>query len=338
MAKNAVTKSGNDMIGEGLFGKAGLPASFDTFSWAKILEGDDSITGTDRADSLKGHDGDDTLVGLAGDDTLDGGDGFDTADFSDPGHSGGGVINLNTGSASFDGERDVLKSIENVIASQGDDTVVGDGGANRISGEHGDDVMFGGGGADTIDGGGGRDVMQGGAGTDHLDGGDGDDFANGGNGDDEIHGGEGDDTLYGGAGDDRLYGDNGDDVLVGGAGNDSLSSGFGVNGLDGGDGDDVFFYYRHGRNYVVTGSGEDLIATNERTKGLYQVSDFDLAHDSLQFDAKGDEQLTVDELMESGRLTVTGSEDHTLISFGRKVIDLIGVDVAEFDPHMIYVI
>lgn len=107
-------------------------------------------------DTLLGGDGADLLYGSLGDDRLDGGEGIDTVSYAD---APGAVdidlrhVRQHTGSAGVD----MLKSIENVIGSSGDDHLRGDDGAN---------VLSGGDGADTIEGGDGSDVMSGGAGAD----------------------------------------------------------------------------------------------------------------------------------------------------------------------------
>ena len=96
----------------------------------------------DGRDWLLGQNGDDALVGGSGSDTLDGGNGTDTADYSD---SLIGIdLNLVWGTAAQGADLDRLVSIENVSGSRGDDVIVGDDGANRITGFLGNDTMTGG--------------------------------------------------------------------------------------------------------------------------------------------------------------------------------------------------
>lgn len=89
--------------------------------------------------------------------------------------------------------------------------------------------MIGTDGDDTLDGGGGNDELWGYGGNDTLLGGDGNDFLWGGFGNDQLEGGAGDDTLLGEGGNDTLIGGAGNDTLYGGAGNDiyRFSAGFG---------------------------------------------------------------------------------------------------------------
>lgn len=116
-----------------------------------IIEGGggaDRLEGGDGRDWLLGQNGDDTLVGGSGSDTLDGGDGTDTADYSD---SLIGIdLNLVSGTAAQGMDFERILSIENVVGSRGDDVIVGDDGANRITGFLGNDTMTGGAGADVF--------------------------------------------------------------------------------------------------------------------------------------------------------------------------------------------
>ncbi len=128
------------------------------------LEGDNTnntLTGTQYADilngaggndTMNGGDGDDIIISGRGSDTLNGGAGIDTADYSS--FTGALTINLATGQttkpAGEGGGTDTLSGIENVRGTVFNDTITGDGNANRIEG---------GGGSDTISGGGGNDVL-----------------------------------------------------------------------------------------------------------------------------------------------------------------------------------
>jgi Ca2+-binding RTX toxin-like protein len=109
----------------------------------------DRLDGGDGNDTLEGGDGDDFLIGNLGADKLVGGAGSDTAvyfqgpavtvDLSNPAN--------NTGA---DAAGDTYDSIENVVTSEGDDTIVGNAAANSLDGSGGRDTLTGGGGADTF--------------------------------------------------------------------------------------------------------------------------------------------------------------------------------------------
>lgn len=101
--------------------------------------------------------------------------------------------------------------IEAAAAGTGNDLVLGNGAANRLSGGAGHDMLRSRAGADSLLGGAGHDTITGGPGDDRL-------IGHGGN--DRLWGGEGDDLLNGGAGDDVLAGGAGADVLTGGDGAD----------------------------------------------------------------------------------------------------------------------
>lgn len=110
--------------------------------------------------------------------------GIDTVDLSGNSARREGVtVDLQMGRV-VDDEVHHIFEFENVIGSNGQDTITGDGGANFLSGRAQADLIHGGGGDDVIRGGSGADFLYGGAGNDR------------------ILGGNGRDMLYGGAGDD----------------------------------------------------------------------------------------------------------------------------------------
>jgi Ca2+-binding RTX toxin-like protein len=96
--------------------------------------------------------------------------------------------------------------MENVIGTPFNDTITGNGRANRIFGGDGNDVLNGGGGNDLIFGGLGIDALQGGAGNDVLVGGAGNDVLRTGNGRNVLIGGLGADDIRGAGGSDLLIG------------------------------------------------------------------------------------------------------------------------------------
>ncbi len=159
-------------------------------------------------------------------------------------------------------ETDTLDSIEAIIGSDDDDTVILSGAAgNTVDGGAGDDFIAGGGGVDFLDGGAGVDTnsfstigapvvaslgsgsasYQTGAGTtifenfsgfENLDGTAQDDQLFGDGGANVLSGNDGNDLLSGGGGADMLDGGDGDDILQGGGGNDVLDGGAGVDTAD----------------------------------------------------------------------------------------------------------
>lgn len=171
--------------------------------------------------TLKGGDGNDYLQGTLGDDSFNGGTGIDTASFvtAFSNTASGVTVDLNvqgvaqnTGAAG----NDTLGSIENLVGSQYNDTLTGDGNDNVIEGGLGNDTLVGGGGNDTASyagasagvtvslglQGAGQNTIN--AGTDTLSG-----FEN----------------LQGSAFNDSLTGDAGKNALLGGAGDDTLNPG-----------------------------------------------------------------------------------------------------------------
>jgi Ca2+-binding RTX toxin-like protein len=123
----------------------------------------DTIFGNDQANVLDGRDGNDTLDGGLGNDTLIGGSGFDTAFYGS--HDSVPLVTgeqdvISLGLNGADGsyirsqlgtilEQDVLRSIENVIGSNHDETINGNEQDNGLTGRGGNDNLNGGAGNDT---------------------------------------------------------------------------------------------------------------------------------------------------------------------------------------------
>jgi Ca2+-binding RTX toxin-like protein len=215
-------------------------------------EGNDSVTlgASYMTAQVTGGNGDDVLSVGAGVETVDGGAGNDTiiahntpVTFSDGADSymgGNGIdllsyegltnatqgvtVNLAASVTSGSLGNDSLSGIENVLTGAGNDSVLGNGVANILSGGNGDDTLVGGAGADTVLGGLGNDLIQGGNGNARLAGGD---------GADTLVAGGGNETLLGGGGDD-LYlmaaSADADPIIDDASGNDTVSLvGGGVN-------------------------------------------------------------------------------------------------------------
>jgi Ca2+-binding RTX toxin-like protein len=105
-----------------------------------------------------------------------------------------------TSASSADIGTDTLGGIENIVGSQGNDTITLNTGSNVIDGQGGDDNLAGGDSADRLLGGSGNDTLQGDAGNDTLQGDAGSDTLLGGLGSDTLNGGAAQDTLTGGLG------------------------------------------------------------------------------------------------------------------------------------------
>jgi RTX calcium-binding nonapeptide repeat (4 copies) len=142
--------------------------------------GDDEVSGGVGADTLTGGPGLDKLVGGDGNDlfpagesadsdVIDGGAGTNTADYR--ARKNELRVNLGDSSASQGepGENDTLTQIKNVYGGGGDDSLGGDGSANRLDGGGGDDAIAGGGGNDSLIGGAGLDQIDAGGGNDYID-------------------------------------------------------------------------------------------------------------------------------------------------------------------------
>ena len=128
-------------------------------------DGNDGITGESGSDVLNGKSGNDVLDGGAGSDSVDGKEGTDTAVYQFA--PAAVTVNLGEGTANDGfGGTDFLSNIENAIASEFDDTLVGNSGNNSLTGRDGNDEITGLSGDDFLTGGMGADILTGGEGSD----------------------------------------------------------------------------------------------------------------------------------------------------------------------------
>ena len=138
-------------------------------TFADTIIGDGNVNyllGLAGNDTLEGGGGDDLLEGGAGADTIRGGAGFDFAVYS--GSLVAVSVSLVGGPEAGDATGDTFDSIEGVLGSAFDDTIVGDANANTIQAGAGNDVIRTGDGADLIAGNAGNDTIYGGLGTDIM--------------------------------------------------------------------------------------------------------------------------------------------------------------------------
>ncbi len=134
----------------------------DPFGFSETFQNFEEYRGTQFADTMLGSSIDEAFMGLGGRDTINGGAGIDTVRYDrdvQRGASTGVNVNLTTGIAidSF-GSQDTLSGIENVRATDFNDTVVGSSASNFLRGFAGNDTLDGAGGADEMRGGQGNDT------------------------------------------------------------------------------------------------------------------------------------------------------------------------------------
>ncbi len=187
----------------------------DTFSGTA---GSDLLTGLAGNDTISAGAGNDTVLSDAGDDSLDGAAGDDLLDYSLQSSAismdlTASVSGTTKGSVVASDGTDTVFNFERILATSGNDTLLG--GLNA-------DWMNAGAGADSLTGAAGDDVLLGGAGADTLLGGDGVDQLDGGADNDLLDGGADTDELMAGAGNDTVVFDTTDGLVDGGDGVDTL--------------------------------------------------------------------------------------------------------------------
>ena len=268
-----------------------------------VLTGSSAINGTGNAlaNRITGNTGNNVLNGGLGDDTLLGGAGndsyfvdtvgdrvFETASISSVVDAGG--IDTVQSAISFNLNANAgVRFVENLMLSGAENlTGIGNGQANRLtgnsgnnslSGDSGADSLYGGAGNDTLDGGTGADTAYLGAGNDRYSdttqtGINGVDKVYGGTGNDHISAGGGNDSLRGGTGADSLFGESGSDVLFGEDGNDRLEGGDDMDRLFGGTGADRL-YGQAGNDTLNGSTGADLLSGGSGRDSMTGGSDAD---------------------------------------------------------------
>lgn len=293
---------------------------------------------------LHGLRGNDILLYASwGNDTLDGGIDMDTANYS----SFFDVeANLSTGQAiaiqEFGYSTDSLVAIENVIGSDGNDTITGDNNYSILTGVLGNDSLDGGAGSDTLIDGNGNDTLNGGTGSDTVvytgkvtdyavsflstgsvqvidtvssNGNDGTDILSG---VEQINFADNGVTriVTGTAANDNLTNDKYWSMMFGGNGNDTLTAAYGNDTLVGGNGNDV----------LTGGTGADKFVFNSRSEGIDVIKDFNRSQgDKIQilgssFGATSTNQFSFN--ASNGALSFSGQQFATLENAGSFVPSL----------------
>lgn len=305
----------------------------------------DHLYGQEGKDILLGGAGNDTLIGGSGDDVLHGGesmsgastDGTDTADYSEGDHGAptpGAItvrLDLGSGAAILDkhpvwvendgyGSKDYLYSIERIVGTVQDDTVVING-SNSVL-QAGSYAWTGG--TLEIDGGGGEDTLDfsqfsgslqipslvNGAGQagnvsftnfEHVD--DSEGASQVGNGawgnlpffESAYKAIQGVQTIFGNGGDDKLVVGPDGVKIDGGAGNDVLVALSASNALlDGSSGDDIILSFGGQNNVIFGGGGEDIIFSltpGTRITGGSEVDTFYFGNNLYIEDAKPEDKI-----------------------------------------------
>ena len=273
----------------------------------------DTLTAGPGGSHIDGGAGNDTLISGPGDDSFEGGAGIDTAVFSGA-YDSYVVDRHNTATTTTvtgpDGA-DFLSNVE--ILKFTDEQVVNSDGGQTLTGRAAGDILVGNMGGDHLNGGAGDDVLIGNTGNDVINGGGGYNTAifngdlapygikqNGGvttvkgpDGTDSLQkvqvlqfddaqvlnvstGAEliarsGGDQLVGGAGKDHLVGDVGNDVLTGGAGQDTLTGGGGAD------------------HFVFAAIGDSKVATPDLITDWLAGDHIDLSAIDADSKTKGDQ-------------------------------------------------
>ncbi len=262
--------------------------------------------GSELNDWITAGSGKDVIFGEDGRDVVDYSDSTSavSVDLADSGHTEGAAALVG------DAAGDVLDSVEGVVGGKGDDTLIGNSGANYFDGGAGSDTIQGEDGDDRV-------VYDP---SDTLAGGDGDDTlvvkmaatidlsnaldqsvdaaANNVTGFEHVDASVSPGTV-------NLTGDSGSNMLIGGSGADTLDGGLGSDTLTGGRGIDTF----------KASAGNDVVT--DYNKGEGDVVDIS----NLLADADRDHRLSVDADNGHARLTIQNDAGGALGSITFETID-----------------
>lgn len=275
--------------------------------------GDDDVTG----------DGGDSFIGLRNGSakTVDGGAGTDTL-VSVITNNGtlvdmvAGTVQMYNTDGTLNTTQHSISNFENVMGSQGNDTIIGDAGDNILEGQNGADNLTGGAGNDTLNG--GLSVLWP---NPFLVDDEEPDTANylndpgaisanlvtglvqdGYGGQDtlvsieNIQGSNFDDTITGDANSNLFFGNGGIDTISGGDGDDFIFGGTGIDILDGGAGSDRVYFSGDGIGFLQPGltitfsNVDDTITSSNPNGDIEVVNNFEQAFGTL-----GHDQITGDD-------------------------------------------
>jgi Ca2+-binding RTX toxin-like protein len=259
-------------------------------------DGADALRGGPGNDTLHGEAGDDFLVGAGGNDVLDGGAGEDRITLFDGTGTFGVTVDLRLENVAQDFGpfgSDTLVSIEQVIATYGNDTLIGNdernwfwsaGGFDNLTGNGGDDYFTVGDQDKVIDGGVGIDTLeiddtdahfplygQAGISVSLLLQGQSQAVGTGNwtiTGIENLSGNWGNDTFTGDANDNILAGAGGNDTLNGGGGNDTLM-GDGAMGIGFDPANPNAFYFIESFDPSLFQPGNDVLSGGAGNDTLY---------------------------------------------------------------------
>ncbi|MDO6523857.1 calcium-binding protein [Shimia thalassica] len=334
----------------------------DDYDWIAGFAGNDTITGGADDDWIHGGEGDDVINGGIGHDTLAGSNGHDLFVISDDlddlyGGDGNDTADFSGMAVGVDLTTVTVRDVEEIIGSDGDDTLTGEN-AVAIHGGEGSDKIYGNAGRTALFGDEGNDLYFGGQGNDFFfdnststfdmvsyelsgqgvhanlsdnsansGGALGDDYfgiehLTGSQHGDILNGTNGSNYLIGLGGDDHLFGALGRDTLIGGAGNDVftvqlLSIG---DSIEGGAGHDTLIIDHTGlaaANYTFT--------VNPLT-GVFYVNENGAFHHVFsgieQIEFIGDSPITHATSEEVPDVSVSGETGQVTGDDGPNVIDL----------------
>ncbi|WP_262029727.1 S8 family serine peptidase [Microvirga sp. Mcv34] len=218
--------------------------------------------------------------------------------------------------------------IENAIAGDGDDRIIGNEIANHLVGARGDDTLVGGAGTDTLEGGAGIDTVDYSSSSIAIDA----DLTRG----TGLHGDAvgdvylGIENLTGSSLDDRLAGNGGANELNGGVGNDTLFGAGGNDTLVGGNGVDtaLFTLTRASYAFVLGVLGLMVDSASAGSTLLTTIEYLSFLDETVSFDEIAQGLNAVPEIVvDAGKATIQANDK------GASVSPFLGLIIADADAR-----
>ncbi|GAB7564351.1 hypothetical protein LG202_23900 [Methylobacillus methanolivorans] len=253
--------------------------------------------------------GNDVIVATNDANRIDGGTGNNTVDFK----YAGSAISVNIEDTTVEtlvsggSGADVLLNIQNINATDFNDTITVANFASVINARDGNDTVTAGNGNNTIDGGTGDNRISVGSGNNTITAGAGNDIIIATNGNNTINAGDGANNVTVGAGNNNI---------TTGLGNDTVSAGGGNNSINVGNGNNLVTV-ANGNNTIISGTGADTVSAGSGINSIFTGDGNDVI-------TVGNAQTTVDGGAGTDRLTYVGVTQSLVVNLADGMVTIDG--------------
>lgn len=257
--------------------------------------------------------GNDVIVATNDVNRIDGGAGNNTVDFQ----YAGSAISVNIEDTAVEtlvsggSGADVLRNIQNIRATDFNDTITVASFDSVIDARNGNDTVTAGNGNNTIDGGEGDNRISVGSGNNTI---------TAGTGNDVITATSGNNTINAGDGANNVTVSSGNNNITTGIGNDTVSAGGGDNTIDVGNGNNSVIV-ANGNNTITSGTGADTVTAGSGINSIFTGDGNDVI-------TVGNAQTTVDGGTGTDKLTYVGVTQSLVVNLADGMVTIDGSNQA----------